>query len=440
MAAPAVSGVTARAGCAMPGAMPESAASPRAAGAPAARVPPDQSPLPFGEFVALIACVMALTALGVDSMLPALPAIGDSLDVVEANHRQFVITAYLLGFAVAQLGYGPLADRFGRRPVLAGALVGYVVTSAVAALAGSFVLLLAARAAMGAAAAGGRVVTVALVRDCYAGRAMARTMSLAFIVFMATPILAPMFGQAIVATGASWRMIFWGAAAIGIAVTAWFWSRMPETLAPGARQPLRLARVLADYRFMLRDRTALGYTLASALLQGALFGFIGSVQQVMADVFHRPELLTIVFAVVASMMAVGSFLNARLVMRLGTRRISHSALAGLVVIAAIHLAVALAGWETLWRFALLQAVMMTCFSLANANFSAMAMERMGAIAGTASSLQGFVTTLSGALIGAAIGQGFNGSTVPLYAGFLGMGLLAFACVAFAERGVLFRPS
>lgn len=400
----------------------------------------NKAPLGFGEFVSLIAAMMALTALGIDSMLPALPAIGDSLGVANANHRQFVITAYLIGFAIAQIAYGPLSDRFGRRPVLAIALASYVVTSAVAALSGSFVLLLLARAAMGTAAAGARVITVALVRDCYAGRAMARVMSLAFMVFMAAPVLAPAFGQGVLWAGGSWRMIFWGVSATSAVVAMWFWLRMPETLEPGARQSLQPARILGDYVLVARDRAAVGYTLAIALLSGALFGFIGSIQQIMEEVFGRPDLLVFLFAGVAGTMAAGSFLNSRLVMRLGTRRISHSALAALTVISGIHLAVTLLGLETLWSFAVLQALMMGCFGLATSNFSAMAMERMGAIAGTASSIQGFVTTLGGALIGAYIGQLFDGTTVPLYAGFLLMGVAAFVIVAITERGRLFRPS
>ncbi|MEI9853148.1 MAG: MFS transporter [Sphingomonas sp.] len=190
-----------------------------------------RAPLALGEFVTLTAALMALTALGVDAMLPALPAIGESLGVASANHRQYVITAYLLGFAVAHLAYGPLADRYGRRPVLALSLAAYVVTSAVAAIAGSFELLLAARVAMGAAAAGSRVITVAIVRDCFAGRSMARVMSLVSIVFMAVPILAPAFGQAALLVG-PWRLIFWGIAIAAAAVLGWFWLRLPETQRP----------------------------------------------------------------------------------------------------------------------------------------------------------------------------------------------------------------
>ncbi|RYE00745.1 MAG: Bcr/CflA family efflux MFS transporter [Sphingomonadales bacterium] len=399
----------------------------------------NKAPLGFREFVSLIAAIMALTALGIDSMLPALPAIGEALGVSEPNHRQYVITAFLLGFAFAQLAYGPLSDRFGRRPVLAIALVSYVLTSALAALSDSFTMMLVARVLMGAAAAGARVVAVALVRDCYAGRAMARVMSLTFIVFMAAPIIAPSLGQLVMFLG-SWRLIFWAVAIVAALVALWFWLRMPETLEPGARLSLTPARVAGDYLLVLRDRCAVGYTLAIALISGGMFGFIGSIQQVMADTFHRADLLAVIFPCVAGTMAIGSFFNARLVMTIGMRRISHNALSGVILFAAIHLAITWTGHETLWTFTILQALMMGCMGLANANFSAMAMERMGEIAGTASSLQGFVTTLGGAVIGAAIGQAFDGTTVPLYTGFLLMGVLSFIVIAITERGRMFRSA
>ncbi len=183
---------------------------------------------------------------------------------------------------------------------------------------------------------------------------------------------------------------------------------------------------------------AVSYTLAAALISGGLFGFINSIQQIMSDIFGRPELLTVIFACVAGTMAVANFMNSRIVMRFGTRLLSHSALTGLIVIAGVHLIVSWIGGEHLVVFAILQAAMMACFGLAASNFSAMAMENMGHIAGTASSAQGFVATLGGAVIGAIIGQSFDGTTVPLYAGFLICGLIAMAIVAIGERGKLFR--
>ncbi|PCD04184.1 MFS transporter [Sphingomonas spermidinifaciens] len=398
----------------------------------------DRAPIPFGEFVALAAALMALTALGIDSMLPALPAIGDSLGVSNPNDRQFVITSFLIGFAVAQLAHGPLSDRFGRRPILGVSLLIAVAMNLAAAAAGSFTLLLAARFVAGMAVAGARVVTVAMVRDCFAGRPMARVMSLVFVVFMAAPVLAPAFGQ-IVLLFAPWRWIFVGIATVAGLVLAWFWVRMPETLDPDQRSPLRPGPILAGFARVCRDRMAVGYTLGATLLSGGLFGFINSIQQIMADLFGAAEWLTVVFACVAGTMALANFMNSRIVMRFGTRLISHSALTGLILIAAVHLGVGLMGLESLPVFIVLQALLMACFGLAASNFSAMAMENMGGIAGLASSFQGFVSTLGGALIGAAIGQAFDGTTVPLYGGFLLMGVIAFAVVAVAERGRMFRP-
>lgn len=398
----------------------------------------NRPPIAFAEFVTLVAALMVLTAFGIDSMLPALPAIGESLNVPTPNERQFVITSYLLGFAVTQLAYGPLADRYGRRPVLGVSLLLTLVANVVVALSSSFAMLLLARFITGAALAGSRVISVALVRDCFAGRAMARVMSLVFIVFMAAPVLAPSFGQ-LVLLFASWRWIFGGIALLTAAVLAWFWLRMPETLHPHARNELSVARILADCRVVFGDRYAVGYTIAVCFMVGGLFGFVNSVQQIVFDVLKVPHLLTLIFACVAGTMAIGSFTNSRLVMKLGMRLISHVALVGVIVISALHLAIAWLGLESLLSFIILQALLMLCFSLCMSNFSSMAMEDMGDVAGTASSLQGFTTTLVGALIGAAVGQAFDGTTVPLYTGFLLMALCALVVIAITERGRLFRP-
>ncbi|MBY0520227.1 MAG: multidrug effflux MFS transporter [Sphingomonas sp.] len=400
---------------------------------------PSNAPIGFVEFVALVAALMALTALGIDAMLPALPAIGASLNVATDNERQFVIGVFLVGFGLAQLVHGPLADRYGRRPVLIVTLAAYVVANLVAAFSSSFMLLLVARFIAGTAISSSRVVTVALVRDCYSGRAMARVMSLAFMVFMAAPVLAPSFGELILLFG-SWRLIFVMIAVISAGILIWFMVRMPETLKPADRQRLSIARLASGWRTALSDRWSIGYTLAAAALMGALYGFINSVQQVVFALTREPGLLVPVFIAIASTMAVANLLNSRLVMSIGTRRISHSAVAALIVISGVHLAIAIGGYETIWTFAVLQALAMGCFGLATANFSSMAMENMGHIAGTASSVQGFITVTAGAIIGAMIGQSFDGTTVPLYIGFLVAGVVSIGIVAVVERGRLFRPS
>lgn len=393
----------------------------------------------FRSFVALTAALMAVNALAIDAMLPALPEIAETLGIMEANDRQWIVTAYLLGFGVAQIVYGTLSDRFGRRPVLLLGLGFYVVASVAAAFAGSFELMMWARVMQGVGAAATRVLAVSIVRDCYSGRDMARVMSLAMIVFLAVPILAPSIGQAILWV-APWRWIFGVLTIFGASVLLWAGLRLPETLHEEDRKPIAFGSVVAAFRNTLTTRIAVGYMLAMAFVIGGLFGFINSAQQVFVDVFAAPELFTTIFALIAGFMAVASLVNSRIVVRLGMRRVSHSALLGYIALTTIHAVVAITGHETLWAFTILQGGAMFCFGLLAPNFGALAMDPLGHVAGTASSVQGFVTTVGGALLGFYIGQHFDGTVVPLTLGFALCGLAALAIVLVAEKGRLFRPA
>jgi DHA1 family bicyclomycin/chloramphenicol resistance-like MFS transporter len=404
---------------------------------PAAPAPVSVKGPGFPEFVGLIAMMMALNALAIDAMLPALPAIGEALGVASENSRQWIITAYLLGFGAAQIVYGPLADRFGRKPVLMVGLALYVLFGALAAFAPTFETLIAARVGAGVGAAALRVLAVSIVRDRYSGRQMARVMSLSFLVFLGVPILAPTLGQAVL-TVAPWPWVFGVLALGGAAFGVWAALRLPETLHVEDRMPIQMGRIASAFKLALTNRQSIGYTLAMTVISGALFGFINSSQQIFYDVFKAPQLFTTVFALVAGGIAVASLLNARLVERLGSRLISHSALLAFIAVSSVHAVVTLMGHENIWTFTILQALTMFCFGLIAGNFGSMAMEPMGHIAGTASSAQGFISTIGGALFGFAIGQSFNGSAAPMVTGFVIMGVLALVFVLIAERGRLFQ--
>ncbi|WP_439495135.1 multidrug effflux MFS transporter [Bosea sp. (in: a-proteobacteria)] len=393
----------------------------------------------FYPFVAMMAALMATNALAIDAMLPALPQIGEALGIHEPNERQWIVTSYLLGFGVAQIVYGTLSDRFGRRPVLLFGLVVYVVASVLSAFSTSFAMLMLARVVQGVGAAATRVLAVSIVRDCYSGRDMARVMSLALIVFLAVPILAPSIGQAILWV-APWRWIFGVLTAFGAVVMLWAAIRLPETLHEEDRTPIKLASIVAAFRTVLTTRIGVGYMLAMTFVLGGLFGFINSAQQVFVDVFRAPEWFTTIFALIAACMAAASLLNSRIVGRLGMRRVSHGALLGYIALTSLHAILALSGHESLWTFALLQGGTMFAFGLLAPNFGAMAMDPLGHVAGTASSVQGFVTTVGGALLGFYIGQHFNGTVVPLTLGFSLCGLVALAIVLVAEKGRLFHPA
>lgn len=391
----------------------------------------------FAEFVCLIAVMMALNALAIDAMLPALPHIGEDLGVTNENSRQWVITAYLLGFGVAQLFYGPLSDRYGRRPVLFAGIGIYVVFSILAAFAHTFDMLILSRIGMGIGAAATRVLAVSIVRDRYVGRTMARVMSLSFLVFLGVPIIAPAMGQLVMLV-APWPWIFGVFALSGGAFLIWAALRLPETLHAEDRMPIDVSRIAAAFRFAFTSRQGMGYTLAMTVISGALFGFINSSQQIFFDVFKAPGLFPVVFALVAAGIAVASILNARLVERLGSRLIAHAALFGFIGFSALHALIAWLGYDSLWMFAVMQACKMFCFGFIAGNFGAMAMEPMGHIAGTASSAQGFISSIGGALLGFAIGQQFDGTTVPMTVGFALLGVAALALVLAAEQGRLFK--
>lgn len=393
----------------------------------------------FPEFVTLSAAIIALGALGIDMMLPALPAIGQALGAATPADWPLVITAFTLGFGIAQPVHGPLADRYGRRPVLLWSIGIYVATNLIATASGSFVLMLAARFVGGLAVAATRVVSVALIRDLHSGRAMAKVSSLVFMTFMIVPVIAPAIGQATLLIG-SWRLIFGAIAVVSLIVGVWFAVRMPETLAAGARVPLNPAALAASWRRVLSDRQSVGYTIASTAMLGALYGYLNTIQGIVDRVFHRPGKLAVVFSAAAVLMAGANLLNSRIVMRYGTRRLSQSALVVLIGASLTALAAEASGNESLVVFTVLQAITMATFGLAGSNFSAMAMENMGAIAGTASSVQGFVSVTAGALLGVVVARAFDGTTTALHTAFLIAGLVAFGAVAVVERGRLFTPT
>lgn len=388
------------------------------------------------EFIALMAALMALNAMAIDVMLPALPYMGEALGVASENERQYVISAYMLGMGIAVLGFGPLTDRFGRRAPLLMGMGLYIIAAIVAVFAPTFGVLLALRFIQGMGAASVRVIATAVVRDRYSGREMAEVMSLTFMVFMAIPIIAPGIGQVLLLTG-PWQFIFIFMG--GLAAVFWLWTyiRLPETLPISARRPLSFSAVLKGFVIVFTNRAAFAYGLAGMFLFGALFGFISSSQQVYVDIYGLGVYFPVAFAAMAGLMAVSSFTNSRIVRRLGMRRLSHGAVLSFTLFSGVWLAFALSGFLPLWLFFSLLAIVMFSFGWAASNMNSLSMEPLGAVAGTASAVFGFIQTVGGALIGGYIGQLFDGTTVPAASGYFLMGILALVCILIAENGRLF---
>jgi DHA1 family bicyclomycin/chloramphenicol resistance-like MFS transporter len=391
----------------------------------------------FREFVAMTAALMATQAIAVDTMLPALPTIAAALGLVNENHSQWIVTAYLVGVGCGQLFWGLFSDRYGRRPVLLVGLSVYVLAAVLTGLSTSFLTLLAWRFTHGLAAAS-VVVARSVIRDLYSGRYMARVMSLTFIVFLMVPVLAPSLGQLILWL-APWRSIFLIFGGFAAAVFLWVLLRLPETLHPEYRLTLTRGHIVNAARLVLGNRVSLCYTLAMTVMFGSILAYVGMVQQIFGYVFHRANLMPAIFALCASSMGVTAFLNSRIVERVGMRIISHLGLLVFITITGVHLLIAALGLESMGSFVILQAATMACIGLTASNFGAMAMEPVGSVAGVGASLQGFVSTFGGAVVGALIGRRFNGSTLPLATGAFICGLASLLFVLLAEQWRLFRP-
>jgi DHA1 family bicyclomycin/chloramphenicol resistance-like MFS transporter len=391
------------------------------------------------EFIGLMAALMALNSLAIDVMLPALPAMGDALGVASDNERQLVISAYMVGFGIAQLFFGPITDRFGRRSPLFVGMVIYIICAFAATFAPTFGLLLAVRFAQGVGAAATRVIAMSVIRDRYSGREMASIMSLTFMVFMALPILAPGIGQVILFVG-TWHYIFLFMTGLAIVIMVWAFFRMPETLHPEYRRELKLSVITDGFRLVFGNRLAIFYGIAGMFFFGSNMGFIISSQQIFVDIYKFGDWFPVAFAAVASLMAVANFVNSRIVKQYGQRRVSHSATLVYIGCGAVLLALSLRGQVDFWAFFSILAIMQFAFACASSNVNSLAMEPLGQVAGTAAAVFGFLQTVGGAVLGTLIGQQFNGTLTPNSAGFVVMGLLVLACILIAESGKLFGVS
>ncbi|MBL0924547.1 MAG: multidrug effflux MFS transporter [Sphingomonadaceae bacterium] len=391
------------------------------------------------ELIVMMASLMALNALAIDAMLPAFPAMIGGLGIADANHIQYVISVFLAGTGIGALIYGPLSDRFGRKPILMIATVGAAVFSLACSIVPSFEMMLVMRFAHGLMAAAMGVLVVSVIRDQFEGDAMARRMSTIFLIFMIVPIIAPTIGQ-LVLLFAGWRTIFDLMAFMAVAAAIWVYYRLPETLHPDNIIPIEPHALARAWRKVVLNRNAAGYMLGAGIVQGALFGYLNSSQQMFDKVFNAAEFFTIGFAIIAIGIAVANFTNSKVVERFGARRVSQTALLTFIALGALQLIAAELAPTSLPIFLALLTGNMAMVGFIGANFSSIAMTPFGDVAGAASSFQTFVRTVLAASIGAAIGQQFDNSVVPVALGFLVCGLLALGLVLWCENGRLFtRP-
>ena len=389
----------------------------------------------FAEFVILISMMMSLTALSIDAMLPALAQIGSDLNVQNANDRQLVISMIFLGLAIGQLFFGPLSDKTGRKPAIYAGLACYIAGALLAATSWSFPVLLMGRFLQGIGLSAPRAVSLALVRDQYEGRAMARVMSFVMTVFILVPMIAPIMGQGILMfTG--WRSIFGSFVILAIIVLIWFAIRQPETLAPENRVPFSFKRIVRTTIEIIKIRPALGFTVTAGLVSGAFIGYLNSAQQIFQEQYALGERFPLYFSAIAFSIGVASFLNARLVVRYGMRFLVQTSLFIITGLSLVVFALALmmAGQPPLWLLIMYLMLSFFCVGILFGNMNALAMEPLGNVAGLGSAIVGSLSTLISVMLGTMIGQAYNGTVLPLIAGIGGLMGLSVFVVRWADGG------
>ena len=388
-----------------------------------------------GEFIALVALLMSLVALSIDTMLPALPDIGRDLGAPRRNDVQFVILAVFLGLGLGQILFGPLSDRVGRRAVIHTGLALFMAGCLVSIFAPTFEVMIAARVLQGFGIAAARIVTIAMVRDQYEGRRMARLMSFAMSVFILVPTVAPALGQGILWLG-GWRAIFGAIFAIaGVALT-WFSLRQPETLPAARRRPFSPRDIGRTALEVLRTRAALGYTLATGCVFAPFLAYLSTAQQIFQDAYGTGALFPLWFGVLSLAFGGASLMNGRLVMKHGMRRLSRTATVFVTLGSAVAwvLAFAFEGLPPFWLFMAYMLAVFFCIGLIFGNLNALAMRPLGHIAGVGAAVVASLTTFIGVPLGALVGQSFDGTMYAQVGAFAVAGAAMLVAMWWAERG------
>ena len=388
----------------------------------------------YAEFIVLMALIMSLTALSTDAIMPALPMIGQELATADINDRQFVIGSFMLGMALSQVLFGPLSDSLGRKPILILGIALFGAGCLVSIWAPNFETMIVGRVIQGIGAAAPRVLSVAIIRDRFEGRQMARTISMIMTVSILVPVFAPLIGQGVLAFS-GWRGIFWLTVAMGAAMMAWSGLRLPETLADEYRRPLSFRRIGDAFVEVVSHRVVVAYMMAATCMFSAFVGYLTSAQQIFQETYGLGPLFPLAFGGLAGSLGLAAFVNSRIVVGLGMRRLVHIALGCLVVLATAFTVVAQAfgGVPPLWLVFLLLSPTFFAHGMLFGNLNALAMQPMGHIAGSAAAVIGTVTTALSATLGSLIGQAYDGTILPFALGFAVSSVLASAFCLWAER-------
>lgn len=384
------------------------------------------------EFIVLMASLMSIVAISIDAMMPALGIMGTDLKVEFPNQIQFIIGFIFMGMTVGQLFFGPLSDAIGRRKVLFIGLGIYAIGSVVCYLAQSIDVLLFGRIIQGLGVSAPYVTAVAIVRDKFAGRDMARIMSIVMVIFILVPAIAPALGQVILYF-ATWRALFLLYIVLAVMLSVWAYFRLEETLHAEDKIPFSAKAIFHGFGIVFKTRITVCYTVAMGICFGSFLGYLNSCQQIFMEKFMVGQMFAVYFGGLALTLGVASLMNSRIVQKFGMQYICERATLAIILASAAFLAVNVMVDVELWMFLVFAASVFFAFGLMFGNLNAIAMEPMGHIAGVASAVTGAMSSAMSMTIGAIIGQLYDGTLIPVVAGFVVLNMISLSFMRLAGK-------
>lgn len=388
----------------------------------------------FTEFVILVAFIISLVALSIDAMLPALPLIAADLNFANPNDGHFIVSMLFVGMGFGQMIFGPMSDSTGRKPAIIAGILIFAAGSLVSYFANSMDGMMIGRFLQGLGASGPRIVSVALVRDRYEGRQMARVMSFVMTIFILVPVFAPAVGQFILLFS-DWRAIFGLFLVMSLSTLIWFGYRQPETLLVEKRTRFSFAQMMRDSKAIVLIPVSTGYTLTMGFLFGAFLGYLSSAQQIFQIQYQLGQLFAVYFGVLASSIGLAALVNAKLVIRFGMRRLSFIAMTMIALLSTPFylLSMFFGGHPPLWMLMIYLLAVFFFLGILFGNLNAIAMEPLGRIAGLGSALVGSVSTLISVIFGAFIADSYDGTIIPLVMGFAALSVICLITMHYTER-------
>ena len=377
--------------------------------------------------------IVAVDALAIDAILPALFDISKEFGVSQGNERQYVVICLFIGYGIGVMVYGIASDSFGRkRPVYVGFLI-FLIGTIVTIFASSFSMLLAGRFLQGLGAAGPQIIPTAITRDIYKGRGMAEIMSLIMMFFMLVPAIAPLLGQGILMIS-NWQGVFVMLGVYALIAFTWFAIRQPETLAPEDRVPFSFKQARTSIKEVLNNNRALKYTIAEGLAFAAILAYLSTAQQIFQEHYQLGELFPLYFGALALVMMLASFINSRLVMQLGMRLLVLIAAVSLFLVSTLYAVIILTTEYTmpLWSFMCYASITYLCLGILFGNMHSLAMEEVGHVAGVAASVIGSLSTLIATVLATFIGSFYNDAITPIVIGF-GVLMLPIIYISWLDK-------